>query len=94
MLGMFLENIEFGFLKGTEVAPIDFQPRLSVRLHVVVKLLLAHTPFTTFLATERRLVVIFVLVQKQEYFLFEIFSTLITGELLSSVHLSTSSQLM
>ena len=91
---MFLENIEFGFLKGTEVTPIDFQPRLSVRLHVVVKLLLALPTLTTFLATERRLVVIFVLVLKQEYFFFEIFSTLITGELISSVHLSTFSQLI
>ena len=89
-----MENVESGILKGTEMASIDFQLQLSVRLHVVVKLLLTHTTFTTFFTLERRLVVIFVLVQKQEYFLFEIFSTLITGELISGVHLSTFSQLI
>ena len=93
-LSMFMENVESGILKGAEMASIDFQLQLSVRLHVVVELLLSHPNFTTFFTFERCLVVIFVLVQKQEYFLFEIFSTLITGELISSVHLSTFSQLI
>ena len=91
---MFLENIESGILKGAEMASIDFQLQLSVRLHVVVKLLLSHPTFTTFFTFERCLVVIFVLVQKQENFLIEMFSALITGEISNSVHVSVFAPLV
>ena len=93
-LSMFMENVESGILKGAEMASIDFQLQLSVRLQVVVKLLLSHPTFTTFFTFERCLVVIFVLVQKQENFLIEMFSTLITGEINNSVHVSVFAQLV
>ena len=76
------------------MASIDFQLQLSVRLHVVVKLLLSHPTFTTFFTYERCLVVIFVLVQKQENFLIEMFSALITGEISNSVHVSVFAPLV
>ena len=92
-LSMFMENVESGILKGTEMASIDFQLQLSVRLHVVVKLLLSHPTFTTLFTFERCLVVNFVLVQKQENFLIKIFSALITGEISNTVHVSVFAQL-
>ena len=76
------------------MASIDFQLQLSVRLHVVVELLLSHPNFTTFFTFERCLVVIFVLVQKQENFLLEMFSALITGEISNSVHVSVFARLV
>ena len=89
-----MENVESGILKGAEMASIDFQLQLSVRLHVVVELLLSHPNFTTFFTFERCLVVIFVLVQKQENFLIKNFSALITGEISNSVHVSVFARLV